>query len=661
VLTLLCALTIAGAPLTPQTSLDVRFPGSPQVSPDGKRVVFHVKSRDLAKNRWETQLYEVPINGGPARQLTTQGRYNGQAAWAPDGKRLVFVSGREDGRQLHVIDLVNGGEARAITDLSGGASSPVWSPDGRHIAFTSDVFPECRNPACNVRRAKEESKRPVAARAYDDLLYRHWTAWGEETVTHVMVVGADGGDPRDVTPGPDHSPPAFLGGGRGYGFVGNDRLVFSSNHAHASARSTNHDLFVVPLNKPSQRKRITDNPAWDAGPLPSPDGKRLAYLRHRRPGFEADRIELWIWEPGKGHVPRTESFDRSVREVAWFADGSGLYFTAVNRGVVALYSVGADAGEPTALITDRSVGGLSVAPDGAVLFISARLDRAPELEKWSPSSKAISTLTDLNRAALEGVELGRVEDATITHGTTPVHGLVMYPPGFDAKRPAPLLLLIHGGPQGAWRHGWSSRWNPQVFAAAGYVVAMPNPRGSVGYGQAFTDAVTGNWGGGPYEDVMAFGEGIAKKTGVDGERVCAAGASYGGYMVNWIAGHSTRFDCLISHAGLFDLQGFYGDTEELWFPEWEFGGPPWEARETYRRWSPHLFVHNAKTPTLVIHGQLDYRVDLSHGLGMFTALRRLGVPARLVYFPDEGHWIKKPKNYVYWFDQMLGWLQDHLR
>ena len=645
-------------PLTPEMALDATTASAPRLSPDGLWVLFEVRTRSLEDNRAQTQLHMTSIDGSIRRPLTTTGKYNGAASWAPDGKRIVFVSSRSDTPQLYLLSL-NGGEAEQLTKLPGGASDPVWSSNGKFVAFTSAVYPDCSDNACNDKRFAADKDRPVAARAYDELLYRHWNGWSDGTVSHVFVleVGSTR-QPRDVTPGPHAVPPPHLNAGRGFAFLGSDNLVYCMNESTNTALSTNHDLYVTPIAAPRPRK-ITDNPAWDSDPVPSPDGRYIAYLTSQRAGFESDRAELAIYDVRSGKTTqRAASFDRPIGEIAWMGDSAGLYLAAYHRGYRVIASVGREAGEVAIQVDNVSARSLNVS-DRHVVYAASSFDAPSEIFAYDRQSSKTAQITDLNAAWKAELQLGATEPLVAKSNGAEVHGFLTYPPGFSKSKKYPLLLLIHGGPQGAWMSGWGSRWNPQIFAAKGYVVAMPNPRGSIGYGQAFTDAVTKNWGGDPYDDVMAFTDAVEELRFIDGKRTCAAGASYGGYMVNWIAGHTDRFKCLISHAGLFDMESFWGDTEELWFPEWEMGGPPWKS-DLYDKWSPHKFAASMKTPTLVIHGQLDYRVDLSHGLGMFTALRRQGIKARLVYFPDEGHWIKKPKNFVYWYDQMHGWLNQHL-
>ncbi len=645
----------ASTPLTPELSLEVVTPSAPSVSPDGKWVVFEVRSRKDG-----TQLYLLSLEDADAtpRRLTHAGTQNRGPVWSPDGRRVAFSSNRTKPSQICVLDMERGGEARALTALSTGASGPIWSPDGRWIAFRSRVNPSCKDDACN-RKMRDAPPPKSAAKVYDDLLYRHWTQWDDGMRNHIFVVDAQGKTaPKDLTPGAIDAPSTTLNAGRGYTFWGSDRIVYAANLKANSATSTNNDLFAVTLS--GAQRKLTKNPAWDAGPLGSPDGRYLAYRSFSRAGFEADQADLIVLDRKSGRrTNRTEKFDRSVRNLRWSPEGQ-LYFTAYERGRAQVYSLAPQKGAPQRVKGVVSADALAIGPEGQVVIARSSLVAPGEL--FVIEGGRARQLSHLNDAWRKKVQVGDATDMVAkSKDGTEVHGFIVTPPPKMRRARNKLLLLVHGGPQGAWRDRWGGRWNPQLFAARGYVVAMPNPRGSIGYGQAFVDAVTKNWGGGPFEDVMAFTEAAASRRDVQKNAVAAAGASYGGYMVNWIAGHTDRFSALISHAGVYNLESFWGDTEELWFPEWEFGGPPWKSRALYEKWSPHRYIHRATTPTLVIHGQLDYRVHLSQGQQMFSALRRRGVPARFLYFPDEGHWILKPANYRMWYSQMFRWLDEHLR
>jgi dipeptidyl aminopeptidase/acylaminoacyl peptidase len=657
------AIKSARRAFTPELAITVRWPQSVDIAPDGTQVLVTIKDGSYEENQSSTQVYLLPAEGGDLRQLTFNGRSNTEAVFSPDGTKVLFTSARDDNAQIYLLDLKNGGEATKMTDLPTGASGAIFSPDGKWIAFVSSVYPDCRDMACNKDRIDQKAKTKVSARAYDDLFYRHWNTWDEGTRSHIFVMPADkSAPPRDLTPGKFHAPSETLNDARGFTFAGNDTIVYCSNVDPNAALSTNNDLFAVSINGGTPRALTSANKALDGNPVASPDGRAIAYVAHKRPGFESDRAVLTVLDRASNKIEaRSEPFDHSVDDLVWTPDQKSILFTALDRGHHAIFSVGRDSGDVQPLVPSRSVAQISMSKIGRLAFSASSLSEPPEIFVHDLSTHETKQISHLNDVLLASLKLGKIEEIEVDNKGTKVHGFINYPPDFNSKNRYPLVLILHGGPQGAAYDDWHPRWNAQLFAARGYVVAMPNFRGSTGYGQKFTDSISKDWGGGAFEDVMAFTDAMAKKPFIDARWMCAAGASYGGYMINWLAGHTQRFKCLISHAGVFNLESMWGDTEELWFPEWEFDGTPWSNREMYRRWSPHEYIQNAKTPTLVIHGQLDYRVHVSQGQQMFQSLKRLGVPARFVYFPDEGHFVTKPQNYVYWYNEMLGWLSRYLR
>lgn len=649
--------TLAKKPLTAERSLDTRWPKKPALSPDGRQVAFEVATSRL-DGPSETQIYLMTLGEGRPRAITRTGGHS--PVWSPDGRRLAFVREFDKGPALMVFELATSGEPTILASFAPGIGSPQWTADGRFIVFAASVFPDCKDEACNTEKKTAKKDAPVKARVYDDLLYRHWNAWDEGTREHLFAVPVDKPSrPVDLTPGPYAAPTDILNAGRGWTLAG-DTVIYAQNRDAERALSTNNDLYAARMFK-GRPTKLTDNAAWDGNPVASPSGRYVAYAAFARAGFEADRAVLHVHDrESNTTVARTSAWDRSVSEIAWSPDEATIYVTAYDRGFKALFRMARDAGPVDLAVSGMHVSSVQVG-DEDVVFVGSSFSAPPELWRLDRKTNKARALTSLNREFADGLMLGKVESLTVTSNDgTKVHGFVVLPPRFSPKRRYPLVMLIHGGPQGAWNSQWHARWNPQLFAARGFVVAMPNPRGSVGYGQDFVDAVTRDWGGGPYRDVLAYTDTMEAKGYVKPKATCAAGASYGGYMVNWIAGHTDRFSCLISHAGVFNLESMWGETEELWFPEWEMGGTPWAARERYEKWSPHRYIHQAKTPTLVVHGQLDYRVHLSQGQQMHTSLRRNGVPARFLYFPDEGHWVLKPHNFVFWYDQMLGWLDRHL-
>jgi len=642
----------------------------PQISPDGKWVAYRVSTPDREANRSVSNIWLVSTAGGPPRQLTRGGR-DSRPQWSPDSTMLAFLSARDGTPQVYVIS-TSSGEATQLTRISTGADNVLWSPDGKMLAFTSEVYPDCRDAACNSQRDAAREKSKVKARTYERLLYRHWNQWSEGKRSHLFVISKEGGTPRDLTPGADYDVPPFsLGGPDAIAFSPDGKeLCFAAITDKDEARSTNADVFVAPVDGSSEPKRITTNPAYDGAPAYSPDGRFIAYRAQMKAGYESDRWRLMLYERASGrHINLTESFDRSPEGYAWSSDSKKVYFSFEDRTEAPISAISAAPGsEPKPLVKDGFNGDLSVSADGRTLvFTRSSLTMPAEIFAVNADGGGVRQLTRQNAEKLAAVELNKPEPFWFEGaGGTKVHGLLLRPPGFDASKKYPLLLLCHGGPQTMWSNAWGYRWNAQMFASPGYVVVMINRRGSTGYGQKFTDEINNDYGGKAFEDLMkGLDYVLAKYPSVDSNRLAAAGASYGGFMIDWMASQSKgRFKALVSHAGVYNQVSFYGATEELWFPEWDLRGTPWTNTDSYKKWSPSTYAAEFgkyKTPTLVIHGELDFRVPYTEGLQMFTALQRQGVPSKLLIFPDEGHWILKPQNSELWYKTVLDWLATYLK
>ncbi|MGE5754346.1 MAG: S9 family peptidase, partial [Planctomycetaceae bacterium] len=658
-----------------------------QVSPDGLWVVYVVGEIDRAADKMNSDLWLVPLAGGAPRRLTTVLGTNNHPRWSPDGRTIAFTSSRGGSTQVWLLP-IDGGEARQLTRLPIDASGPIWSPKGDKIAFVSEVYPGT-TPQQTADKDREKEGSKSKARIFDRLMLRHWDAWDEGKRSHLFVADATTGEAKDLTPKLDvNTPPAPFGGSNDYAFSPDGQeLAFTAEPIENPAWSTNTDIWTVPVEGGALQDLTESNRGADAQPAYSPDGKYLAYESQARAGFEADQWVLRVRDRKTGVTDDlTAKFDRSVLSFLWEDERT---FVAVmdhagTEPIVRLH-FGGDNGHvgPPSVAGPQGIEGMLAAVKGGVntsvqfapksrslVFIRHTADRPAEVYKVDvkPGSvRAQATepvaLTHHNDPLIAGLDLPKAEGFTFKGADgDDVSGWLFRPPGFDPAKKYPVVFLIHGGPQGAWHDEWHNRWNYAMFAAPGYAVVAINPRGSTGYGQKFTDQISQDWTGRVYDDLM-FGLDHALKTdpSLDKDRIAAAGGSYGGFMVNWIAGHTDRFRALISHAGVFDLTSKYGTTEELWFPEWEFGGPPWERPEHYRERSPGAFVQNFKTPILVIHGALDFRVPDAQGLGMFTALQRRGVPSRYVFFPDEGHWITKPANRFLWWREVQGWLEKYLK
>jgi len=536
------------------------------------------------------------------------------------------------------------------------------SPDEKKVLFTSDVYPDCPDDACNKSRLDAEKNSKVKARSYTTLLFRHWTQWQSKRRSHLMVVDANGGPVKDLTPGNNDVPPFSLGGPDDYAVSPDSKEVcYTMNADPVPATSTNTDLFVVPIDG-GESKKITSNPAADASPRYSPDGKFLAYRSQQQPGYESDRWRLIVLDRATGATNAvTDTLDRPVQSFAWSPDSKLLFFTVLDRGRQNILMIPSTGGGSRVIVSGPSTADdMQLTSDGKTMIYSMQSGSAPtELYRAASAGGAPEALTHLNDALLSRYDLPRLEEFWVEGAENArVQSFVVKPPNFQPNQKYPVLFLIHGGPEGEWGESWTYRWNAQVFAAAGYLVVMPNPRGSFGYGQKFTEEIKADWGGKVYDDLMAVVDHVAALPYADPDRMAAAGGSYGGYMIDWMLGHTQRFKALISHAGVYDLRSEFGATEELWFPLWEFSGTPWDNPDTYAKWSPSYYVKDFHTPTLVIDGELDFRVPYTQGLQLFTALQMQKVPSKLLEFPDEGHWILKPQNSVLWYNTFLEWIGE---
>ncbi len=522
----------------------------------------------------------------------------------------------------------------------------------------SDVHPDCAGVDFDACTKKKVDGKNAAIRVYDKLFVRHWDTWEDGLRSHVLWVDVKTGEATDLTPG-DHDVPPYPGPDDFDVAPDGSEVAFGRNHDQDESASTNADLFVVPTGGGASKKFST-SPGYDGLPRYSPDGSMIAYHAQMRAGFEADRFRLMVYDRRAGAVRNlSEAFDRNVDEIAWSPDSKTIYFTAGDGPTNPLFAIPASGGTPRKVATGHLTQ-LSISNDGtrAIMALDS-LQKPADVVSVDLVSGKISRLTSVNDAALAPFALLPAESVTYTGALgKPVQAWITKPANFDPTKKYPLLVMPHGGPQGVWGDSWSYRWNPQVFAGAGFVVLTPNPRGSTGFGQAFTDDVTKDWGGKAYEDIMKGTDFAAALPYVDKDRLVAAGASYGGYMVNWMCTQTKRFKAFVSHDGVYDLTSMAGSTEEQWFSDWEFGGPPWGKDQTqYQKFSPARFITSCTTPMLIVHNDRDYRLPIEQGLQLFTALQRQGVPSRLVMFPDENHWVLKAENSVLWYDEVLGWLK----
>jgi dipeptidyl aminopeptidase/acylaminoacyl peptidase len=654
---------------------------------------------------------------GEERALTAwTGESRGR--FSPDGKQIAFLSARDGSEQIWLADFdaTTGtmGEPRQLTHISTEADNVTWSPDGKHLLFRSSVYPECSagpapgvapagadEDACDKKRDDEQAQSKVKAKIFTHLLYRHWNAFTGDKRSHLFLASVGDGTFRDLNPGDEHDVPQFsLGEPDGWDFSPDGwEIAFEEKKVDDPARSTSVAIYTLRLfddaGNPvtdAQPVKISTSAGGNFTPRYSPDGKWMAWRMQQRAGYESDRFRLVVYDRGSKQIKEVlPKFDRWVDEEAWGRSFSGIYFTAGDKGEEQIYALNlggklfpGDA-VPAQLTTEGEYGDLHPIADGKTLVVTRMSVRAPAevvaLDSSFVGHAAFSEgcggpkpcqplvnhqpirevqLSHLNTGLLDQLDLPKMESFWFPSvGKVQVQGFLIRPPGFETGKKYPVKFLIHGGPQGAWGDSWSYRWNPELFAANGYVVVMINPGGSTGYGQAFVDRVNGDWGGRPYIDLMR-GLDYAEQhySFIDRTRECALGASYGGYMADWILGHTDRFKCIVTHDGMFNTESAYGTTDELWFNEWEFKGTPWTNRALYREWSPMLAETHFKTPTLVVHSQLDYRLDVSEGYQLFDTLQRMKVPSKMLYFPDEGHWVLKPQNSRLWYKTVNDWVDQ---
>ncbi len=649
----------------------LRRPMDVSVSPDGTKVAFAVRERDPGRGKQNVDLWLLDLAGGEPRRLTfTPDVSETEPRFSPDGKTIAFVAkrGKHPGIWLLPVD---GGEARKLVEVPTGVSGILWSPDGKRIAFTSEVWPPCgADMECNRERDERREKNPVRAHLADELLYRHWTHWYDGKVQHVLVAELADGSLRDLTPGDREAPVFSPGAGREYDFSPDGKeLAYTRNPdpRETLAWSTNSDVWVVPVEpgpdgKTRPARDVTkDNPAWDGTPRYSPDGRWLAIRTQRVPGYESDRFLLALLdrETGEKRVI-TEAFDNWVLDEAWLPDSRSLVFTGAWRARVPLFVVSIEGGIPRRAVDHGTIDEFAVLPDGRTVVAARRAaDAPPELWKYDLAGKAAPVrLTRVNAAVEEEVDL-RPAERHVVKGAEgkEIEVLVFLPHGFDPQRKYPAILDVHGGPQWQWTDSFRNDY--QLYPGAGYVLVCPNPHGSTGYGQEFTASISGDWGGRVFEDLMKVADWMESLPFVDRKRIGAMGWSYGGYMMNWFQGNTDRFAAIASMMGVYDLPSKYGATEELWFPEWDLRGRPWDS-DLYQKWNPSRLAKNFHTPELLITGEKDYRIAYTQSLQAFTALRRQGIPARLIVYPRSGHWPLWQDMILYytahldWFHRWLG-------
>ncbi len=641
-------------------------------APDGKRVAYTLRTTDIEANKARTAIWVLDVrkrDTAPVR-LTDLAANSTSAQWSADGRFVYYLTNR--GGSMQVWRAAPGGEPLQITNLPLDVGSFRISPKSDRVLVSLEVYPDCATLDCTKQRLDAAAHRAARGVLYDRIFVRHWDAWSDGRRSQLFTITIDdaglaNGTPVNLTAGIDGDVPSKPFGGRDdYAISADGRQVAFAVRAVPVGEpwSTNFDIYTVASTGGTARNWTADNPAWDSQPAYSPDGSTLAYLATDRPGFEADRFHLVLLnlKTGDKH-PLTQHWDRSIGSFAWSRDGKTLFATTDHLGQHPLWAIDAKTGRAAAITGGGDVEGFSVGPK-KMFYSLSNLANPADLYSVGFAGGQPLELTHLNQAVLAKRLLGEYEQFSFAGWNNDnVYGYVVKPANFKPGQKYPVAFVVHGGPQGSMANVWHWRWNAQSLAGAGYGVVMIDFHGSTGYGQAFTDSISGDWGGKPLEDLkLGLAAALSQYPWLDSERMCALGGSYGGYMINWIAGQwPDRFKCLISHDGIFDNRSMYYSTEELWFPEWEMGGPEYQNPAAYAKHNPIDYVAKWKTPTLVIHGQLDYRVPYEQGLAVFTALQRRGVPSELLYFPDENHWVLKPANSIQWYETAIAWMNRWTR
>ena len=668
---LLTSTAVLAAPFTADILVRLDRVGAPSLSPDGSKVVYSVRTTDMEANKGAYDLWWTGFSDGVRHHLTTHDANDTDPSWSPDGKTVYFLSARSGSSQVWRI-AIDGGEAAQVTDLPVDIGTFQVAPAGDRLVLSASVYLDCEDLACTAQRDEEQSKAQTTGVVYEQLFMRHWDHWLDDKHSQLFALaldenGAGKDEPLLLSKGvPADIPSRVWGGAEEYTVSPDGSTVYFVARIRDANEpiSTNYDIYAAPINGDGAVSNLTQsNPAWDTQPVLSPDGKSLAYLAMARPGFEADRFQIMIRDLESGKTRAlTADWDRSASSIAFSHDGNSLLANVQNLGNLTLWKIGIDNEERKELVSLGNVSAFSTGPLG-VVFAMDNLKSPTELYAIDNDSTEARQLTRFSAPQLQDVEMGDFEQFSFAGANQErVYGYVVKPFGYEKGKEYPVAFLIHGGPQGSFGNHFHYRWNPQTYAGQGFAAVFIDFHGSTGYGQDFTDSISGDYGGKPLVDLqLGLAAALEKYEFLDGDNVCALGASYGGYMINWIAGNwPDRFDCLVNHDGVFDERMMYYATEELWFPEWDYGGPYFEKPENYEEHNPVNHVDQWQTPMMVIHGQLDYRVPVTQGIATFTALQRRGIPSKFLYFPDENHWVLKPQNSVQWHNEVNQWLHKYL-
>ncbi len=651
-------------PLTVDDLWAMKRIGSFDLSPDGRQIVFDVTAYNMDENKGKSDIYLINIDGSNPHPVKNSDKNETNPKFLPDGKKISYIV--DD--QVHTCN-IDGSDDIQLTDLYTGVDDYRWSHDGKKLLLTSNVYPDCGSQDCNKKVDEEKKLSKVNVRVLTHLMFRYWNRWLNGKRSHLFLFNMVSNEYNDLNYKMHNDvPPLDLGSSSDFNFSPDDKeIAFTMNPDTVVAASTNNEIYIVKVadikkDEKAPAEKISESKGNDNQPVYSPDGKYIAFTSMLVPGHESAQSYLVLYDRTSGKLKNlSDGFNRSVGEIKWTPDSKTIYFTADNEIFKSIYKIDINSGMINLVLKDHSNTGLIISKDGKNIYLKQQKSTQPyEIFSMNDNGK-IQQITSLNKELLSDIEMIPI-DTFWTKGAEGVNiqSILVKPPFFDPSKKYPLIFLIHGGPQGHWEDDFHYRWNTELFASKGYVVIAPNPTGSTGYGQDLTNAVSTDWGGRPYKDLMkVYDFSIKNFKYIDPRNTFAAGASYGGYMINWIEGHTDRFNALVSHDGVFNTVSEWGTTEELWFPEWEFKGTPWTNRELYEKWNPQRFIQNAKTPMLIVQGANDFRVPEGQAFQLFTSLQRLGIDSKLLLFPDEFHFIVKPQDARFWWNSIFEWFEKY--
>ena len=652
-------------PLTVDDLWSMKRIGTFELSPDGKTIAFSVTTYSMDENKGTTNIYLINSDGTNLHSLNNSRKSESSPKFSADGKKIAYLA--DD--QIHTCN-IDGSDDQQVTNLYTGVDDFRWSHDGKKFLIISSVYPDCGSQDCNKKKDELKKETKVDVRVITHLMYRQWNRWLNDKRSHLFLFDASSKEYFDLNYLMHNDvPPLDLGSENDFNFSPNDKeIAYTMNPNSVVANSTNNEVYTVNVSdikkdEKAPAKKISESKGNDNQPVYSPDGKYIAFTSMLVPGHESDQQFLILYDRQTGKLKNiTKGFDRSIAEIVWSPDSKEIYFTANNEIFNSVYKIDVNTGKIKLILKDHSNTGLALSNDGKTIYFKQQRSTLPyEIFSMNNDGGDIKQITNINKDLLANIEMIPLETFWCNGADgKKIQSILVKPPFFDPSKKYPMIFLIHGGPQGHWEDDFHYRWNTELFASKGYVVIAPNPTGSTGYGQKFTNDISKDWGGRPYHDLMdVYDYAVKNFKYIDPKNTFAAGASYGGYIINWLEGHTNRFNAVVSHDGVFNTESMWGTTEELWFPEWEFGGTPWQNRKLYEKWNPERFIQNAKTPMLIVEGAHDYRVPEEQAFQLFSSLQRLGVESKFLYFPEEFHFVVKPQDARFWWNSIFDWYEKH--